>query len=234
MDIQTFDFSAIGGSAFGGKTLNFRLTMATPITHLILANNVFKKFFASKDKKKFFVGTSFPDIRYLGVIEREKTHFSGIRISDLQKEDSFFCGMKFHSLVDEARTAFWEKENIYLKYPEIKATSILKLLEDQLLYSKIQDWKNISSFFDEILSEELSFGIPEEGVKKWHFALQKYLSFSPTDESRKVFANEINYHPKYVDYANEIIEKLKADDFIVKAINEFCDNFENYLNNHYL
>lgn len=51
--------------------------MATPITHIVLTEKVFEKFFKDKTRKDFFIGTSFPDIKYLKVIDRDKSHFNG-------------------------------------------------------------------------------------------------------------------------------------------------------------
>lgn len=50
--------------------------MAAPITHVALTEKIFNNIFHNYDKKEFIIGTSFPDIRYLGTIDREKTRLS--------------------------------------------------------------------------------------------------------------------------------------------------------------
>lgn len=45
--------------------------MAAPLTHLVLAERIFQKHFSDQHRKVFLQGTSFPDIRYLGVIDRD-------------------------------------------------------------------------------------------------------------------------------------------------------------------
>lgn len=80
--------------------------MAAPITHVVLTAKIFDNFFQDKVKKDFFIGTLFPDIRYLKVIDRDQTHFSNLSISDLKTEDSFLAGMKFHSMIDVVREKF--------------------------------------------------------------------------------------------------------------------------------
>ena len=52
--------------------------MAAPITHIVLASKVYDQFFSNFSKKDFLIGTSFPDIRYLKVIDRNTTHFNGL------------------------------------------------------------------------------------------------------------------------------------------------------------
>ena len=80
--------------------------MAAPITHIVLTDKIFQNHFKDKNKADFYTGTVFPDIRYLGVIDRNKTHFKNLKISDVKKETSFWAGFKFHSFLDEAREKF--------------------------------------------------------------------------------------------------------------------------------
>ena len=77
--------------------------MATPITHVVLAAKIFDNIFKDKIKKDFFIGSLFPDIRYLKVIDRDKSHFENLKLKDLKNDDSFLAGVKFHSIVDIAR-----------------------------------------------------------------------------------------------------------------------------------
>lgn len=95
--------------------------MATPITHIVLAEKVFNKHFADKDRKKLLVGTSLPDIKHLGVITREKAHFCGLTINNLKEKDSFEAGFQFHSLVDEIREKFVGENDIYSFRPFLAA-----------------------------------------------------------------------------------------------------------------
>jgi len=46
--------------------------MAAYITHIVLTDKIFDKHFSNKNKAEFYIGTSFPDIRYLGVIKKRK------------------------------------------------------------------------------------------------------------------------------------------------------------------
>lgn len=85
--------------------------MATSITHVVFAQKVFERFFSDKDKLEFFIGTLFPDIRHLGVIARERTHFHNLTIEEIQRKSSFMAGVMFHSLLDEVREA-------YITYPQ--------------------------------------------------------------------------------------------------------------------
>jgi hypothetical protein len=61
------------------------------------------------------------------------------------------------------------------------------LYEDILFYDSVNDWYQISTFFDTILEEELSYGINEGELYRWHNGLQKYFQLPPSVRTRKGF-----------------------------------------------
>ncbi len=87
--------------------------MAAPITHIVLTQKIFDKYFRRLDHQLFFIGTLLPDIRYLGVIDRKETHYKNLSIKDLNGEKSFLAGLKFHSILDEVREKFIIENDIY-------------------------------------------------------------------------------------------------------------------------
>jgi hypothetical protein len=116
--------------------------MAAPATHIILAL-LMLPLLKEKNIPEFIVGTSFPDIRYLGVIERSKTHNNQTTWQSIQKNPSSFkAGMDFHALVDRLREAYMMKHHAYDRIPQSKYKSqILKMFEDMLLYGTIDRMK---------------------------------------------------------------------------------------------
>src|SRR3989344_5867553 len=105
------------------------------------------------------IGTSFPDIRYLGVIDRDKTHFDISKLGDLDNLPDFIAGMKLHSLVDVVREKYMNDKGLYSLFPESKFLSQgVKMLEDNVLMSKFDDWNRVAGYFDEVVSEEREFG----------------------------------------------------------------------------
>lgn len=201
--------------------------MATPITHIALTDKVFDKHFQDKNKKDFFIGTSFPDIGFLKVINREKTHFLNIRIDGLKNKASFEAGLKFHSLLDKVREEFIVSKNVYPLYPQSEyITKSLKFLEDELLYDKIDDRDTFINFMDEILSEELSFNISEKAIQKWHKILQGYLSQKPNDYIREKFMIEIGFSKDVVNGMNNLLNQIRFNKKINQIIEELYNNFE--------
>lgn len=150
--------------------------MAAPIAHIFLALQMlagpFEGYF---NEREFILGTSFPDIRYLKVVERSETHFSGITLEAiLQEKNSFKAGMLFHSFVDEQREAYVVENHFYEKIPTFRFTSqSLKFAEDELLRT-LYNTKQYQSYFDEIIEEERTYSIPDDDIHAWHTFLKEY------------------------------------------------------------
>jgi len=204
--------------------------MAAPGTHIVLTKKIFTKYFSDKIEADFYVGTSFPDIRYLGIINRDKTHFKGIQIEDIKQDESFISGLKFHSIVDEIREQYFHNNGYYKLFPKSDyVTQAMKILEDRVLYHKINDWNEILTFFDKIYKQEKNFGINTSDIKRWHLTLTTYLSHDPKhNHDIYNFINNIN-RPREI--ADEIIIILNNIDNskAKKIILDFYDDFENLL-----
>jgi len=207
--------------------------MAAPITHIVLTEEVFNKHFSDKDRKDFYIGTVFPDIRYLGVIGRDKTHFSlqELNLEDVKKEqNSFTAGFKFHSLVDDIREGFVESRDVYSLIPESShKIQALKILEDELYYGKVNNWKQFISFLDNILPEELSFNIQKKDIKRWHNILQDYFSQKPDKQTIENFAKALNFSEESQKEVVGLMGQIRPSDKIRQAIEEFYNNFESFL-----
>ncbi|MBI5139935.1 MAG: zinc dependent phospholipase C family protein [Candidatus Vogelbacteria bacterium] len=167
--------------------------MANQITHIVLSERVADELFPRFNRKDFLIGTVFPDIRYLGVIPREKTHFVGLSLADVLAEtNSFMAGMKYHSLVDTVREAYVVRNDIYNKIPASKFnTQALKTFEDEILYEKVSGWDKAAGYFNSVLPEEREFGIKEENLKKWHKILQDYFVPPLSDRSLRLMISGI-------------------------------------------
>lgn len=115
--------------------------MPNQITHIVLAAKVFDKTFSKFNKSDFFIGTVFPDIRYLGVVKRNKTHFSNMTLDlVLKAKTSFEAGFLFHSLVD-----IIFNNNVVSILPKTDnfndMVGAIKLLTDELFYNIVNSFK---------------------------------------------------------------------------------------------
>lgn len=157
--------------------------MPAPVTHIVLALIVLPMM-PDKNIDEFLLGTSFPDVRYVAHISRERTHNPNSTWHSIQKESSSFtAGMDFHALCDRIHEQFMTANkaydlilasNIHLK------GYILKLFEDMIFYDYVTNWPTISDCFDVVLDESLAFGVEKRVIKKWQQGLKYYLSEKPT------------------------------------------------------
>ncbi len=188
--------------------------MAAPITHIVLSDKVFNSLFSTKEKKDFFIGTSFPDIRYLRVIDRSKTHFQADRFDEIKKADSFMSGVIFHSIVDNIRESLLLEKDLYSLLPKSQyLTQSLKIFEDQVIYSNVKDWSSYINYFDQILVNEIGFGISKENIKRWHDLLQSYFRELPTASSISKFIISLGFNELA---AQEILSNIE----IIKNLKE--------------
>ncbi|MFA6322383.1 MAG: hypothetical protein WCX71_02785 [Candidatus Buchananbacteria bacterium] len=207
--------------------------MAAPIIHVVLTERVFKDFFSFRDKKIFLVGTCLPDIRYLKVIERNKTHFKNIKIHDLKFEDDFTAGLKFHSIVDQAREDFMVKNDAYGLFNKTKLSVLaLKLLEERILYSKINDWPKYIKYFDAIQKEEIDLGLIPNKVKNWHQLLQQLFSHQPNRQSIQDFASNLFFTDEEIDELDRIATELGGHQRIIDIINNLYNDFDKILKDY--
>ena len=204
--------------------------MAAPITHIVLTQKIFNKFFKDKIRKDFFIGSCFPDIRYLKVIDRGKTHFEHTALNGLKQDNSFSAGVKFHSILDVVREKFITENNIYPLCPKSKyVTESLKILEDQIYYPYISNWGEYIDYLNEILPDELSFGITKIDIEKWHSLLQRYFSRQPDIESVKSTIG-IGFSKKAVSIMNNNVEKMRVNKKIINIIKNLYKNLDSLLN----
>jgi hypothetical protein len=204
--------------------------MAAPITHIVLTDKIFDKFFKDKSRKDFFIGTSFPDIRYLKVIDRDKTHYDGLSIADLENDESFLAGVKFHSILDHAREKYIVENNTYSLCPNSKyITQSLKTLEDEIFYQHIKDWTIHTEYLNEILQAEKDYGIDEKDLKKWHSLLQQYFQQQPDENIVRNFTLGIGFPEEIIDEINQNVAVMKTNKKIIDIIENLYKNFENLL-----
>jgi len=185
--------------------------MANQITHIVLAKKMGEEFLNKFDQSAFLVGTIFPDVRYLKVVDREKTHFNGLSLKDvLDEKNSFIAGMKYHSLVDEVREKYMVDKDMYSLIPSSRfITQALKIYEDEVLYSNVSDWDQVIAFLGRELNEEIELVEQIDKVKAWYLILQKYFKEKPTDESRKDFILGVGFSEEIAAEINSLISTMR-------------------------
>lgn len=165
--------------------LSFDVFAAAPAMHVTLGEKwlaVYAPEYTDEQKKLFLLGTVFPDIRYLGVIKREKTHYKGMTLAKVYAETSpFKRGMLFHSFVDEFRERCVRQsgiEKILKEIPRKQQGTFLKLVEDQILHGQYR-WPEFKKYLISIPEDEKQFGLEISALTQWHTALSLYFATTP-------------------------------------------------------
>ena len=221
--------------------------MPAPILHIALSL-LMLPFLPGKNHREFILGASFPDIRYLGVIERRVSHKAHPSWHSIEKEQSSFrAGMEFHALVDVMHDEYMARRNVYGLLPGEcrKSPNYLKFFEDMLIYHTIENtmWRSIAGYFDEILKEELALVQNIDAIKIWHSHIKQYICIPPTKHSIQNLLNvelptwygmfakiPIKANACYISsvFARNV-PKLVTDKRLCAYIFEFYNQFSQYL-----
>ena len=189
--------------------------MASQITHIVYGKKIFEKLSGKLNWKEFAIGTTFPDIRQIAKLERNLLHKFNTSLGRVPK-NSFDAGVYIHSYLDEKRQSFLERNGLdKILKGGIVSTSALKLVEDELLYDRIDNWREIGEFFNDFLDEELEL-VSREAVIKWHKFLQIYFSKKPDE---KIWRDLLVNASSYGNIADEIIVSIGEIKKNKKAMN---------------
>ena len=186
--------------------------MASQITHISYGRKVIDLFLKDKqvDERKFYIGTVFPDIRYLKVIDRDKTHIDNPTTKGLKENtNSFELGCYTHALIDQERELTIKRSGFYEVLPNDSITTYAaKFLEDEIMYPLFKGWSEIIAYLDYITDEELKL-IPKEAAYKWHKMLQDYFKSPPNKTSVTEFAEALGFDDKLIQAVTNRVEELR-------------------------
>jgi len=211
-----------------------------PIGHIFLALQVLAGPLQHFDKQQFIIGTSFPDIRYLGSINRNHTHFKGTTFPMIKTEpNAFRAGMLFHSFVDEKHAAYIKEQKLLSYIPKTSyKTILLKIAEDKVLIPYL-DHEEYVAYFDTILLEETTFGIPMDDITRWHAILQTYCNHgikrkTITELCKLFFPNSLikQYSAPFIynlKFHSTIKQLSKNELFKKSTLNFYLNFFEKFI-----
>lgn len=200
--------------------------MASQITHILYGEKVLNLFLKDKhvDERKFYIGTVFPDIRYLKVIDRNKTHIDNPSIEGLKEiSNSFELGFYTHTLIDQERELTIKRLGFYDVLPNDRITTYAaKFLEDEIIYPLFRGWSKIISYLNDILEEETNL-VPNEAVIKWHKMLRSYFENPPDKTSVTKFAVALGFDNKLIQAVTNKVEELRENHRVMKIVKTTFD-----------
>lgn len=224
--------------------ISISLNAAAPVFHAIISEMYLEKY-PERDSQEFTIGTLFPDIRYLANIKREITHAKSMSLRQIQEEKSSFqAGLMLHSFVDLEREAFANRSGIYNSIPKfshlekktqltVRAT-LLKLIEDEVLYNSLNHDK-IISYLSKTSIEQLKY-VPLKMAKKWHENQIHYLQVLPSEliQEKLLDTADSSWNITRADLQKFplLIETLSKDpkiiDYVMDQIKQFQTKIEDF------
>ncbi len=218
--------------------LNSNLFAAGPFSHIMFADLYLqavypnKYLLSSEDRKKneYLMGALFPDIRYLGVIQREETHSQNNDYNNMSLNAGFLAGVHHHAFVDLQRERFAGVYGIYKYLDGIEQqdkAAFLKLVEDEIFF------KNSNSKYRATYSISLSsikhFKIYDQKIKEWYELMDQYLILGPSKFIEIMAGKNLNYFgisPKKLSLWSKKIKQYADNPKFIKYCDKLLSLFE--------
>jgi hypothetical protein len=197
--------------------------MASQVAHIVYANKFFEKYDLLPDEKdEFILGTTFPDIRRIdGSIKRKDTHLNFYPI-DLNFENltPFEAGWKFHLYCDMRREEILNEYDFYsLKYTEEFFNQPAKMLEDEIIYGKYNNWEKLENYFNDAPFISNGIDVPRETFELWYSILASYIKQKPNDNTIEIFLLKQPSIAQKAKEMVEIVDKLRKNDRVIEIFN---------------
>lgn len=186
--------------------------MASQITHVVYGQHILDQFLdrgKNINLRDYFIGTLFPDIRFLGTISREKTHVVPPPLKALSSEKtSFYKGFYAHLLSDIERERLLVDLGFYTLFlPEQNVQRASKLAEDILVWRQRENWQEVIDYLKDVLDEEREF-TNEQTIRRWHDLLASYFQEQPSIDSTIVLAKNFGLPQILLDDIRHWTEKI--------------------------
>jgi len=204
--------------------------MAGEVGHVVYGARLLTYLNDRVQQPAFWAGTLFPDIRHLGAVSRHRTHPENVSLESLVGKNDFATGLRTHAWIDRVREEFLREHNIkevLMWHPFVPHA--LKLIEDEFLYDRFDDWNLIQRVLNKVYEDELELVPAREKVIRWHEVLQSYLREPPTDDSRRQLSLDIGLSEAMANEINLVVQALQKNKETRKVIDRFLAHLENLL-----
>ncbi len=208
--------------------------MPGPVTHIILTDKIFDRYFPEKNRRLFYLGTLFPDIRYMGVIDREQTHPAVSSMEEITGQSDFHAGIAFHALTDHIKREFMAAHHPTNKRAAgLNSGFLLKLAEDVHAYTYRNNWQPIVDYLDHIPEETAAFGLSPRHLAAWHRLLQQYLSQPPEPEHLISLAQQAGIQQAAGSQATPNLADIKNNKAVASLVADFFEQFDSLISEHW-
>jgi len=154
-----------------------------PYSHIVIAARLEQKIDPEKPRE-YYWGTVAPDIRYLAAIQRQRTHVSSQRISELIKQypqqKSFLQGYLVHCILDDIDLGdiFFQHFPYSILKNKLSRQQIAVIFE-LYLFENVKVNPKISNIYNEVLSV---MGLSEPDCDKFSKFIDQYIRSTTFDD----------------------------------------------------
>lgn len=191
--------------------------MPSPVSHLFYAQHVLPPD-EPADLAAYHRGAVFPDIRYLGVIERARSHRTGVTVYEIKREtDPWQRGNLVHNWTDEVWSGYWSQLGFDTDESSHRAHWMaVKLVEDELLFADIFDKPGIAASLAHADDGAISFGVKGRDVEHWGRIVGSMVTQAPGPDCRSKLYHEL-------DLGFELGHLIETQAKVIKADTEWME-----------
>ncbi len=209
--------------------------MAFPVSHVVYAKYYLDQH-PAMDADLFLLGTLFPDIRRVtDEVSRRDTHQYFKKLdTDFSGLTPFDAGWKFHLWCDMRREEILNGYNFYDLLSTTEYDAPPKLLEDELVYEKYQNWEKLRNILNNPPAVEMNLALSREPraadlevsgetMEHWYAIIAKYFEKKPDDKTMKAFVFKQRSLHKHVQEIVDVVGKLRNNSKVTEILGKVCE-----------
>lgn len=198
--------------------------MASQVAHVVYAKKYLDQHPAI-NADLFLLGTLFPDIRRVApAVKRSDTHHTFNRLDlNFDELSPFEAGWKFHLWCDMRREEILNQYEFYKLPYTFEHAVPPKLLEDELVYEKYQNWEKLRWILNNPPEIKINLSVSCETIAQWYAILAKYFEKKPDDKTMKVFLWKQRELRKNCDELVDLVRKLRRNSKVREILSRISD-----------
>lgn len=206
--------------------------MPLPFSHIVYADKILQTKLKNHkiNKQEYFIGATYPDIRYLAKLPREKTHLLDKTPTEIwqkikQEKDSFKLGILIHQYLDQKTLEY--RQQYFQNILQISNSYYpILILNDQILFNSFTKINSILKYYDKILDKEIKhYNLNKKIIANWHKVVKKYSSKKLTKKVYSEASKLLGFDEQTINNILNDFDKIKNNKKIIQKIK----NFENIL-----
>lgn len=208
--------------------------MASHIAHVVYAKKYLDRH-PAMDADLFLLGTLLPDIRRItDEVSRRDTHLLHEKLDlEFRGEDPFEAGWKFHLWCDMRREEILNKHNFYSLKNTDAVDPTVKLLEDELVWEKYNNWEKLRWVLDNPPKIHTGLDVSQETVERWYSILAKYFEKKPDEKTMRALLFKQRRLRGLADEIIDGVKKLRNNSKAVEILSKISDEILEIPNNQF-